>query len=259
MKWASAVSENANLEEAIQECAARVLSELGEAAPDLAVTFVSTHHEADYDIVSGLVKTKAGAGKGIWLFSWRYHWKRRGNRATPRRVDNRCLFARGRIVDFHLDGDSLPDLDAGPASWEELVQVSKDQDPQFVMLADPFSFPVENLLMGLDFAFTQSAKIGGLASGANQQGGNALFLSDCVYRFGRYRTGPSWQHHRGHCSGPGVPPGRRADANYRERTQPAGKAGRATSFGTFERAVSVDEPAGPGSYAKLAVPGSGHG
>ena len=88
------------------------------------------------------------------------------------------------IVDFHLDGDSLPDPDSGPTSWEELIKVSQDQDPQFIMLADPFSFPVQDLLMGLDFAFSQSAKIGGLASGAQQQGGNALFLNDRVYRSG---------------------------------------------------------------------------
>ena len=52
------------------------------------------------------------------------------------------------------------------------------------MLADPFSFPVQNLLMGLDFAFSQSAKIGGLASGAQQPGRNALFLDGQVYRSG---------------------------------------------------------------------------
>ena len=83
-----------------------------------------------------------------------------------------------------MTGTGLPDLDAGPALWEELVGVTSEQNPQFVMLADPFSFPVQNLLLGLDFAFSQSVKIGGLASGAQQQGGNALFLNDKVHRSG---------------------------------------------------------------------------
>ena len=48
------------------------------------------------------------------------------------------------------------------------------QEPQFVLLADPFSFPVQNLIMGLDFAFPQAAKIGGLASGAQRAGGQRL-------------------------------------------------------------------------------------
>jgi small ligand-binding sensory domain FIST len=52
------------------------------------------------------------------------------------------------------------------------------------MLADPYSFPVQDLLMGMDFAFPRAAKIGGLASGASRQGGNALFLDGEVWRTG---------------------------------------------------------------------------
>ena len=88
------------------------------------------------------------------------------------------------IVEFHLDGDQLPDLDAAPQKWEEALQVSPETSPQFVMLADPYSFPVQNLILGLDYAYSRSAKIGGLASGAQQQGGNALFCGDRVYRSG---------------------------------------------------------------------------
>ncbi len=49
MKWASAVSEHANLEQAIDECATGLLSRMDSVAPDLAVVFVSPHHEADYE------------------------------------------------------------------------------------------------------------------------------------------------------------------------------------------------------------------
>ena len=94
------------------------------------------------------------------------------------------------VIDgFHIKGDALPDLDAGPQLWEDLMQVAKSDDPQFVILADPFSFPVQNLILGLDFAFDRSAKIGGLASGARQQGQNALFLNDEVYSDGAVGVG----------------------------------------------------------------------
>ena len=85
---------------------------------------------------------------------------------------------------FHLEGDQLPDLDAGPQAWESLLQVNAADAPQFVVLADPFSFPVQNLLLGLDFAYAPAAKIGGLASGGQQQEGNALFLGDRVHHSG---------------------------------------------------------------------------
>ena len=184
MKWASAVSEQANLEEAIQECAESVLSQLAGTAPDLAVTFVSPHYEADYDNVSSLVKQRLesaivfGCSGGGIIGNGEEVEQRAAVSITTASLPG------VEIVDFHLDGESLPDLDAGPASWEELVKVTPDQDPQFIMVADPFSFPVQNLLMGLDFAFSQSAKIGGMASSAQQQGGNALFLNDKVYRSG---------------------------------------------------------------------------
>ena len=184
MKWASAVSEQAHLEKAIEECARDAQSKLGDALPDLAVAFVSTHHESDFENVARIMrknlpsaKTFGCSGGGII-----------GNGVEVEQrpaVSITCAnLPDVKTVAFHLEGEDLPDLDSGPTSWEELVKVSKDQSPQFVMLADPFSFPVQNLLMGLDFAFGDSAKIGGLASGASQQGGNALFLDDQVYRSG---------------------------------------------------------------------------
>ena len=184
MKWASAVSEQANLEEAIEECAANVLSELGDTAPDLAAIFVSSHYQADYDNVSGLVKDRLEPAKVFGCSAGGIIGNGVEIEQRPGVSITSASLPGVEIVDFHLNGDSLPDADAGPASWEELINVSQDQEPQFIMLADPFSFPVQDLLMGLDFAFSRSAKIGGLASGAQQQGGNALFLNDRVHRSG---------------------------------------------------------------------------
>ena len=58
-----------------------------------------------------------------------------------------------------LDGDAAPD------EWHALFGTSANDAPQFLLLADPFSVRGEHLLMGLDYAYPQSVKIGGLASG----------------------------------------------------------------------------------------------
>src|SRR6185436_17475688 len=68
--------------------------------------------------------------------------------------------------------------------WEKLAGVSNTANPQFIVLADPFSIRVENLLMGLDYAYPKSVKVGGLASGAAQPGENALFYNSVCYRSG---------------------------------------------------------------------------
>jgi small ligand-binding sensory domain FIST len=88
-----------------------------------------------------------------------------------------------RIEPFHIGGP-LPDLDGPPDAWERLVGARAQDEPQFVLLADPFSARAATLLAGLDYAFPDSPKIGGLASGATSPGLNALFLDDEVFAEG---------------------------------------------------------------------------
>jgi small ligand-binding sensory domain FIST len=62
--------------------------------------------------------------------------------------------------------------------------VKPEDEPHFVLLADPFSADAGSLLSGMDYAFPSSPKIGGLASGANGPGLNALFLDGEVFHGG---------------------------------------------------------------------------
>jgi small ligand-binding sensory domain FIST len=85
---------------------------------------------------------------------------------------------------FTVQDDDLPDMDASPRAWEELVGVKAGENPQFLILADPFSIRIDNLVMGLDYAFPRAAKVGGLASGASAPGENALYLDSACLRSG---------------------------------------------------------------------------
>ena len=183
MKWASAISELSTLQEALEQCAASIRDQLGEA-PQLAVAFVSPHYQQDYASVGPMLSELLGAehtfgcsGGGIIGAGLEVEQR-------PALSVTAAALPGVDIEAFHLDGDKLPDLDAGPDKWTELLGVSEDQEPQFVILADPFSFPVQNLIMGLDFAYPRAAKIGGLASGAQRPGDNALFLDGEVHGSG---------------------------------------------------------------------------
>jgi small ligand-binding sensory domain FIST len=88
------------------------------------------------------------------------------------------------IHSFYLEDKQLPDLDASPSKWESLIGVKSSDDPSFILLPDPFTFRIESLIEGLDFAFPKSSKIGGLASGASEPGKNALFLNDRIFKKG---------------------------------------------------------------------------
>ena len=184
MKWSSAVSEKASLEEAVLECASKIGEELGDQAPDLAAVFVSAHHASGYEDVPRLVRERVGSSTFIGCSGG-------GVIGAGREVEHRPGFALAAAVlpnvelaPFHIEEAELPDADAGPDAWEALVRTSADKKPHFLLIPDPYSFRGDRLLMGLDYAFPRSVKIGGLASGAQQAGGNALYLNGEVHRTG---------------------------------------------------------------------------
>ena len=184
MKWVSAISERASLDEAVAECTSTLIAQLGDETPDLVLAFVSPHHGPQYARTPELVREALGDALLLGCSAG-------GVIGGGREVEQRPGFALTAaslpgvtLVPFHLDDDTMPDLDAGPDRWEGAVNVEAKAAPQFVLLADPFSMRAENMLLGLDYAFPASAKIGGLASGAQQPEGNALFLQDAVHRAG---------------------------------------------------------------------------
>ncbi len=184
MQWASTVSEQFSLRQAVAEAAASVKKELGQEPPDLAVAFVSAHHAPDFDELPGLLrealapKVLAGCSGG-------------GVIGGGREVEDRIGFSLTaaslpgvQVTAFHLEDSRLPDPDAGPVAWERLLGISGADSSSLVVLADPFSIRADHLIAGLDYAFPKSPKVGGLASGGRQPGANALFVNGAVHRGG---------------------------------------------------------------------------
>jgi small ligand-binding sensory domain FIST len=184
MKWATAISRKAVFEDALLECVASVREALGSGPVTLAVAFVTPHFAEFYERLHQVLRgslgpeTLLGCSAGGVI----------GGGEEVERLPAVTLTA-ARLPDvlvrpFHLDGGALPDLDGPPDSWERLVGAERSQEPQFVLLADPFTSRPEALLAGLDYAFPGSAKIGGLASGGTSPGLNALFLDGEVHTSG---------------------------------------------------------------------------
>ena len=177
MKWTTTISRKTSFEAAVLECAEGVARTLGNGPISLALAFV-TPHFADfyprlYTLVNRYVEPKVLLGcSGGGVIG--------GGEEVERAPAVTLIAARlpdVKITPFHVSGP-LPDLDGPPEAWERLAGVRAQDEPQFVLLADPFSVRTEALLAGLDYAFPNSPKIGGLASGATSPGLNALFLDD---------------------------------------------------------------------------------
>lgn len=190
MKWGSAVTHDegnrryGGARQYIADVVEKVLFQLSGQVPDFAVLFISPHFQQEYEHVAELLKKELGAEHFIGCSAGGLI----GGGIEVERQKAVALTAAVLpgvdIKPFHIEDEDLPDLDDGPAEWEKLIGSEGQREPSFILLPDPFTFPVDTLVQGLDFAFPRSVKLGGLASGANRPGGNALFCDDKLYRTG---------------------------------------------------------------------------
>jgi small ligand-binding sensory domain FIST len=180
MKWATAISRKTSFEDAVLECAEGVARGLGPGPVSLALAFVTPHfanfYPRLYDLLGHYLEpaTFIGCSAGGVIGGGEEVERAPAITLTAARLPD------VRIEPFHLSGP-LPDLDGPPDAWRRLIEVRAQDEPQFVLLSDPFSGRPDVLLAGLDYAFPSSPKIGGLASGATSPGMNALFLDGEVF------------------------------------------------------------------------------
>jgi small ligand-binding sensory domain FIST len=87
------------------------------------------------------------------------------------------------IEPFHIAGPDLMDLARAPMRFDDYVPASRDTRG-YVMIADPFSSPMERVLDAFNHMCEGVPIIGGLASAARQPGDNRLFMNDTVVKDG---------------------------------------------------------------------------
>jgi len=184
MKWASAISEARSSEEALNALAQSVLSELTDGI-DLAVLFVSPFFKNDFDKLPSLFYERLGCRVLVGCSAGGVIANRREIERRPAMSLVAAELPGVVVTPFHLDQADLPGLDASPKKWQTCFGTELAvAPPQFVILADPFTMNVERTLQGLDYAYPNAVKIGGLASGPEGAGQNALFVNKERYRSG---------------------------------------------------------------------------
>ncbi len=184
MKWASAISTQPDCATGVEECTSALREELGAEVPDLILAFVSTHYKADYGRIAALVRKEFPGGVFCGCTAMGIIGDGKEREQTPGiSLVGACLPG----VDVRLvvtDTLDLPDEDEAPAAWREWLGLGPDEDYHFMMLADPFSVAIEPLLAGLDFAYPDTKKLGGLASGGGKPRENVLWAGEQTYREG---------------------------------------------------------------------------
>jgi len=184
MRWFSSASDLADSSEALDVAAQRLRAEMRSASPDLLLLFASQHHLFHYGALLPKLhellapRIVLGCSAGAVIGGGLEIENRPGLALTAVSLPQ----TQHRLV--HVRHTDLPDLDGSPQPWRDLVGIEPAAQPQFIILADPYSIDASKLLQGLDFAYPDLPKVGGLASGAQGPGGNALFLDDKLERDG---------------------------------------------------------------------------
>ncbi len=192
MRWIAALSEQVSLEAALQDVVTSIRSRValeeqfsGEVIRwDLGVIFVSSAFASEYKRVLPLLRTLLPLPVIIGCSGGGIVGNGQEVEAQPAIALTLAQLPGVAIEPFYVEAESLPDSDAPPDAWYDVLGLDPALEPQFVLLSDGFGGGALDLVQGLDFAYPQSTKVGGLASGGQGPGQNGLFLQERLYRTG---------------------------------------------------------------------------
>ncbi|MEZ5964450.1 MAG: FIST C-terminal domain-containing protein [Planctomycetota bacterium] len=184
MRFASALSTRPNLEDALAEACESLRRQIGTTSIDMCAVFASAGYGDDLDRLPTNVHEALAPRTLLGCTGGGIVGGRREIEGAPA-----LSLTVGHMPDaethvVHLDTGDLPDDDDGPRAWLDRVGVPAEQARGVLVLPEPFRFPSDRLLAGLDFAYPQAPKIGGVASGSRHPGGNRVFANRNAYQTG---------------------------------------------------------------------------
>lgn len=187
VRFASAVSEEDDLGEALDEAVGEVAAALGPEPLDLVLVFASYHHRNRFNLIASDVREQLRPRVALGVTAV-------GVLGSGFELENRPGVA---LLGARLGGAWLH-----PFTYQDLDWTAQQTDPHLLRLrllgpyakstdlaaimlfADPFSTPMLNLLPALNEALPGVPVIGGMASGAANPGDNRLMLDEHVMHEG---------------------------------------------------------------------------
>ena len=183
MRFSSAISTDPDVEKACHEAAESARAELGEGPIDLCCAFVNAR-SADKERVPAILgelldpRALIGCSGGGIIGGGTEVEGQPALSITLGRMPG------AELTVLHLEDGDLPDQDGPPGPWVELIGRAPSDATGFIVLPEPFSFGAPELLAGLDFAYPNAPKVGGIASGSQHPGGHVLFGGRQAFRTG---------------------------------------------------------------------------
>ena len=179
-EWRSALANDASLEQAIRDLDQQA-SLRGFGMADLAVVFVSTSFASDLSRVLPLLQRRFQATHwlgccGGGVIGVDRHGQSCELEQQPAVGLSLIRMPGAMLQPFHIDLRNLPDPDGPREPWCQLMGLSDENAINgLLLLVDPGSSGIKDLLSGLDYALADVPKVGGIAAPHGGVGGSLLF------------------------------------------------------------------------------------
>jgi small ligand-binding sensory domain FIST len=176
MSFASAVSANSDTEKALAEVCAQVCAQAGAGPVDLALAFYSPHHAGAAELLARTIHDRLQPrcllgcpGETI------VHFDREIEDAPALSLWLAKWSQPVALIPFHLELEETAD-GYSLFGWPDDLSSADPDEAAVLLLADPFSFPVDEFLKQMNKEYPGLRVLGGMASGARQPGHNLLLL-----------------------------------------------------------------------------------
>lgn len=181
MEFKSAVSTRRDPDGIVEE----LVSSGAVEQPDLAMMFVSPHHEDACDALVQRVLEATGASNLLGCTGESIIGPSSELERTPAVALWTASLPGVRVMPFVVDIDDVNNFETAE-DWTDRIGMERDTSPSFVVLPEPFTFgpAVEHTLNLMDQLYPGSTIVGGLPSGGSSPGENRIFLNDQVLRQG---------------------------------------------------------------------------
>jgi small ligand-binding sensory domain FIST len=177
--FAAALSQHPLATQATGEVAGAILEQLDGLSPDLVVCFASPHHIGALGDIATALRRILEPGTFIGFSAASVIGGGREVEDAPAISVFAARLVSTRITAVSLEAVPAVDgVEIVVAPELELGEIAGDA--VLLLLADPFSFPVDVFLRDVAERAPRVSVVGGLASASNRPGGNRLLLDDAI-------------------------------------------------------------------------------
>ena len=173
-RFAGALSTAAETRLAVEQVSERIRADLGAATPDLLAAFVSHHHGGEIETLGPRLARLTGARVLIGCTGESIIGADREVEQGPALSAWAACLPGTSVVPFACEAEAPSDDSESPV-LSGLPVVEDRARASLLVLADPFSFPMDDFLRHINESLPGVPAVGGMASGGMGPGQNLLF------------------------------------------------------------------------------------